>query len=182
MLQALEDLVLVEGFARLSMDDLASRLHSSKSTLYGLASSREQLVIAVVRHFFKEATARIEAEVAPVADAPTKIAIYLAAVGAEMRRMSPVCYGDMLSYEPTRGIYERNSLAAANRVREFIQEGVLAGTFRVVSGEFVGAAVALLIDGIQHGELLERTGLSSGDAFTELSTFVLSALTNTDQR
>jgi hypothetical protein len=38
------------------------------------------------------------------------------------------------------------------------------GAFRIVNAHFVGEASALLIEGIQHGELLERTGLDSGDA------------------
>jgi hypothetical protein len=42
----------------------------------------------------------------------------------------------------------------------------------------VGEAVERLIDGIQHGDLLARTNLSSGDAFSELSDLVLAALAN----
>lgn len=178
LLQRLEDLILVEGFAHLTVDDVASRLQCSKSTLYGIAASKEQLVAAAVRHFFREATERIEGKVAPITDPAQRIATYLAGVGTEMRRMSPQCYGDMVSSAPTAEIYAKNSLAAARRVGEFIQTGIAAGAFRAVNAEFVGASVSLLIDGIQHGELLERTGLSSGDAFTELANLVLDALTD----
>jgi len=182
LLQRLEDLVLREGFSHLTVDDLASRLQCSKSTLYAIAASKERLVVAVVRHFFREATARIEARVAEIEDPVNRISTYLASVGAEMRRMSPRCYADMVGTEATVDIYEKNSLAAARRVREFIQDGVAAGYFRAVNAEFVGAAVTLLIDGIQHGDLLERTGLSSGDAYTELSSLVLNALANRQER
>jgi hypothetical protein len=84
---------------------------------------------------------------------------------------------DMVAHDSTRGIYSLNSAAAGRRVHELIREGIDAGLFRTIHAEFVGEAVGL-IDGIQHGELLARTGLSSGDAFTELSDLVLSALTN----
>jgi hypothetical protein len=50
-----------------------------------------------------------------------------------------------------------------------------------VHAQFVGESVGLLVDGIQHGDLLERTGLSSGDAYRELSGLVLATLTNTTQ-
>jgi AcrR family transcriptional regulator len=177
-LQRVQDLVLAEGFARLTVDDLAARLSCSKSTLYAISSSKEYLVTTVVKRFFRDATSRIEAQVADVGDPAQRIAAYLAGVGTEMRRMSSGCYEDMVTHDSTRDIYAVNSAAAARRVHELIHEGIEAGRFRPVHAEFIGEAVGLLIDGIQHGELLRRTGLSSGDAFTELSDLVLAALTN----
>ena len=56
LLDQLEELFLAEGFARFTLDDLAVRLHCSKSTLYALADSKEQLALRVIRHFFRKAT------------------------------------------------------------------------------------------------------------------------------
>jgi AcrR family transcriptional regulator len=178
LLSRIQDLVLAEGFARLTVDDLAARLQCSKSTLYAISSSKESLVTLAIRHFFRDATAHIEDRIAGIADAAERIAAYLAGVGAEMRRLSPACYDDMVASDATRDVYALNSAAAARRVRGFIRDGIADGRFRSVHAEFVGEAVGLLIDGIQHGELLKRTGLSSGDAYTELSDLVLAALTN----
>ncbi|MFE0021958.1 TetR/AcrR family transcriptional regulator [Amycolatopsis sp. NPDC059021] len=178
LLRQLAGLVLAEGFARLTVDDLASRLQCSKSTLYAVAASKEQLVVLAVRHFFTESAARVSEKVAPITDPSQRIAAYLAGLGAEMRRMSPECYADMVTTQATAEIYARNSLAAAQHVRESIQDGVASGEFRAVNADFVGAAVSLLIDSIQHGELLDRTGLAMGDAYTELGNLVLAALTN----
>lgn len=178
LLRRIQDLVLAEGFARLTVDDLAARLQCSKSTLYAISSSKEYLVTTAIRHFFRDAAAAIEERVAGVADPAEKIAAYLAGIGIEMRRLSQACYDDMVTHDSTRDIYAVNSAAAARRVRELIKQGIEAGLFRAVHAEFVGEAVGLLIDGIQHGELLARTSLTSGDAFTELSDLVLSALTN----
>jgi AcrR family transcriptional regulator len=160
------------------VDDLAARLRCSKSTLYAISSSREYLIGTAIRHFFRDATARIEEQVREISDPAARIAAYLAGVGTEMRRMSPACYEDMVSSDLTAEIYAVNSAAAARRVREFIHEGVGSGAFRAVHAAFVAEAVALLIDGIQHGVLLNRTGMSSGDAFAELSDLVLAALLN----
>jgi AcrR family transcriptional regulator len=178
LLGRLQELALAEGFARLTVDDLAARLHCSKSTLYAISSSREYLVATAIRHFFRDATAHIEANVREINDPAARIAAYLAGVGTEMRRMSPACYEDMVSSDLTAEIYAVNSAAAARRVREFIHEGVESGAFRAVHAAFVGEAVALLIDGIQHGVLLNRTGMSSGDAYAELGDLVLAALLN----
>ena len=57
LFDALVALFLAEGFARSTLDDLAARLRCSKSTLYQLARSKDELVRAVAVHFFREATA-----------------------------------------------------------------------------------------------------------------------------
>ena len=51
LFDALIDLFLSEGFAHLTLDDIAARLRCSKSTLYTLAGSKEQLVRAAIRVF-----------------------------------------------------------------------------------------------------------------------------------
>jgi AcrR family transcriptional regulator len=178
LLSQIQDLVLAEGFARLTADDLAARLQVSKSTLYAISSSKEYLVTTAIRHFFRDATAHMEQRVAGIADPAERIATYLAGAGTEFRRMSQACYNDMVANDATRAVYALNSAAAARRVRGFVREGIDEGRFRTVHAEFVGETVTLLIDSIFHGELLNRTGLSSGDAFTQLSDLVLAALTN----
>ena len=178
LIEQLEELMLAEGFAHLTMDGLAARLQCSKSTLYAVAAGKDRAVQSVLKHFFREATTRIEARVAPIADPAERIAVYLASVGDEMRRMSRQCHIDMVADDETFEMWALNARASAQRVREFISEGVAAGVFRGVHAAFVGETVGLLVDAIQHGELLERTGLSSGEAYTELSELVLATLTN----
>lgn len=178
LLQRLEDLLLAEGFSALSVDDIAASLKCSKATLYAIASSKEQLVIAVVKHFFGAAAAKIERAVELDHDPQRRITTYLTGVGTAMRRNSPAFYRDMVTFEPTARIYRRNSQTAARRVRELIEEGLAAGVLRDVHGVFAAQLVALAIDGIQSGELLESTGLSSGDAFTELSDLLLNGLSS----
>jgi|SRR5215469_924471 len=178
VLMQLEELFLSEGFADYTIEALVARLRCSKSTLYGIAPSRDEIIVVVVKQFFREAARRIEARVGEIADPRDRIAAYLAGVGSEMSRMSENCYSDMVSYAITRDIYDHNSRVAASRVNSMIQEGIAAGKFRQLHAEFVGQAISVLIEGIQGGTLLRRTGLSSGEAYHELSGLVLGSLTN----
>ncbi|WP_329600025.1 TetR/AcrR family transcriptional regulator [Streptomyces pseudovenezuelae] len=182
LLARLQRIVLEEGFARLTVDALAARLECSKSTLYAISSSRHHLVATVLKSFFRDAAEQVEKDVVQVADPARQIAAYLAAVGAQMQRMSAACYDDMLDDDATREIYAVNSMAATRRVREMIHAGVESGDFRAVHAEFVSEAVGLLIDGIHSRELLDSTRLSSGEAFIELSNLVLAALSKEDRR
>ncbi|MGC9543991.1 hypothetical protein [Streptomyces sp. UG1] len=72
----------------------------------------------------------------------------------------------------------KNSAAAARRVHELIEEGVQAGVFRALNGHFAAQVVAVTIDAVQSGVLLERTGLTAGDAFSELGDLLLDGLSS----
>ena len=176
LLQRLEGIFLAEGFSSFTTDDLCRRLHCSKSTLYSIARTREQIILAVTRHFFARSTATIEAMVATDNDPARRIVRYLGGVGAAMRQNSPVFYADLVAYPPTAEIYRVNSAAAARRVRSFIDDGVAAGAFRSNDAGLAARSVALLIDGVQSGTLLEGTDLSPGQAYAELGELIVFGL------
>jgi AcrR family transcriptional regulator len=176
LLERLERIFLAEGFSSLTVDEICRRLKCSKSTLYSIADSREQIIQAVTRHFFARATVAIEAEVAQEKDPARRIIRYLDGVGTAMRRNSVAFYVDMVSYQPTANIYHLNSDAAARRVRELIERGVEVGAFRKADAALAAQAIALLIDGVQSGELLQATGLSAGEAFSELGELLVNGL------
>ncbi|MER5671918.1 TetR/AcrR family transcriptional regulator [Pseudonocardia alni] len=176
LLTQLEQIVLAEGFTAVTMDDLAQRLGCSKATLYSVAGTKDQLVQTVTRRFFQQAAAQIEAAVAAETDPRVRIRTYLTGVGTAMRRNSPAFYDDMVSYEPTARIYRKNSDTAARRVHELITAGIRSGAFRDVNGTFAARLVAVAIDSVQSGVLLEGSGLTAGDAFSQLGDLLLDGL------
>jgi len=176
LFDGLQALFLAEGFRHLSLDDLATRLRCSKTTLYALAPSKEQLAVAVVSHYFKGATERVEAQIADVADVRLRIVRYLAAIGEEMQSASAEFTSDVDGFDPARQIYERNSRAAAERIHGLVTEGIATGVFHDVHAAFAAEMVGATIAAIQGGEVRRRTGLTDAEAFTQLSSFVLRAL------
>src|SRR3990170_9156437 len=94
MLGRLRELFLREGFAELSVGDLAERLHCSRSTLYLVAPSKEQIVVATVRSFFRLAANRVEATVATSEDPARRLALYFEAVATELQPASDRFYAD----------------------------------------------------------------------------------------
>ncbi|MEY8040417.1 TetR/AcrR family transcriptional regulator [Saccharopolyspora cebuensis] len=177
LLDRLRDLFLAEGFAHFTLGELAARLHCSKSTLYTLAASKEQLAVRVVAHYFRCATEEIEGAIAEV-DAPAaRIRIYLEAAAAALRPASRQFIDDMAANPATRATYEANAHAAADRIRGFIGAGVRQGAFREVHAALVAEMVGRTIAGIQRGEIGARTGLSDAAAFEALSRFLIGGLT-----
>jgi AcrR family transcriptional regulator len=173
---ALVDLVLAQGFSHLTMDQFAAQLNCSKRTLYALASSKEQLAVLTVRHFFKRATEQVEAAIARTRAPAKRVTRYLEAVAEALRPASRAFRDDIAHFRPATEIYEQNTLAAAQRVRELIDEGTQAGVFRRVHAAFVGEVVTATMRRITSGEIAATTGLSDAEAYSELAELVVTAI------
>ena len=169
-------LLLAEGFAAFTLDDLAARLRCSKRTLYALAGSKEQLVRAAVVHFFRRATERVEAAVESVPGAAARVQAYLRAVARELAPASPTFLQDVAAFAPAAEVYERNTQAAARRVRDLVDAGVAAGEFRAVHAGFVGDIVSATMVRIQHRGIAASTGLGDADAYRLLADLLLYGL------
>lgn len=182
LLDQLLALFLAEGFAEATLDDFAAKLHCSKSTLYALAPSKEQLALRVVGQFFRVATERIEKRVSAAGDARERISVYLSGAAEELGVASAAFVADVSDFAPTREVYRRNAQAAAGRIRAFITEGVADGLFRDVHARLVGEMAGWLIEGIQSGVVGERAEVSDSDAFAGLADLLLGGLASPADR
>ena len=172
----LVELFLREGFSEITLAEAADRLHCSKTTIYSLASSREQLVRSAVVHFFKGAADRVEHKLAAATDPADRIAVYLRAVGDELRPASAAFIDDVAAFPPASEIYERNTRIAADRVRDLISEGVDHGSFRPVPAAFVAEAVTAVMVRIQQRQISAATGLSDAQSYDELATLIVQGI------
>ncbi|MDH6236831.1 hypothetical protein [Cryobacterium sp. CG_9.6] len=172
----LVDLFLREGFADMTLADAATRLHCSKSTIYSLARSREQLVQKVVVHFFRAAAEHVEQKLHGTLDPTDRIAAYLRAVGAELRPASAAFMDDVAAFDPANAVYERNTAFAAVRVGALIRDGVEAGAFREVPAAFIAEAVSAVMVRIQQQHITESTGLTPAQAYDELADLVVNGI------
>ncbi|MEE2032148.1 TetR/AcrR family transcriptional regulator [Rhodococcus chondri] len=170
-------LFLDEGFAHLTLDDIAARLRCSKSTLYALAENKDRLVHAVTVHFFRGATERVEADLARSRSSEARIRTYLEAVGRQLEPASARFMEDIAGTAAAREVYERNTRLAADRVRTLIDEGVAAGELREVHAAFVADVVAAIMVRIQQRQVARATGLADAQAYRELAALLNHGLT-----
>ncbi|WP_026909476.1 TetR/AcrR family transcriptional regulator [Patulibacter minatonensis] len=169
----LVELFLAEGFRGLTLGDLTQRLRCSKTTLYALGESKEQLVGNAVVRFFRAATGEVEAATAAADGAEAKIAAYLSAVADALRPASADFIADVAAHPTARRAYARNTKIAAGRVRDLVNEGVASGDFREVHAAFVADTIAATMQRIQSGDVLRTTGLHDAEAYEELARLVL---------
>jgi AcrR family transcriptional regulator len=176
ILDGLVELFLAAGFLEFSVEDLAERLQCSKSTLYAVAPSKEQLITAVVRAFFRGATERIEARLALETDPVAGIRAYLEAISAELAPASTAFFADLDLFEPAREIYVHNTAIAAHRVQELVQAASRPGR-TPVDAAFIGAVAGATMESIQRGETALMTGLSSATAYRSLADLIIAGVT-----
>ena len=165
-----------EGFAQFTLDDLAERLRCSKTTLYALAPTKHELVVEAVKQYFREAVPAVEARVAVAPGPSEKVVAYLHAVGDYLEPLSRAFMDDLSSFAPAAAVYRQNTAAAAERIRTLIADGVAAGAFRPVHAAFVGEIVAVALFEIQRGEMFARLEMSDAEAYAELASLVVHAL------
>lgn len=171
VLDQLIPLFYAEGFLAFSLEDLARRLGCSKSTLYVVAASKEQIIQTTVRESFRRATDAVERRVAEEPDAHRRIAVYLDAISAQLAPATPTYFADVDAYEPARDVYRHNVRLAAQRVKELVE----ASGQRRVDPRFVGTVAGLVLEGIHRGEVEADTGLDDAAAFHQLALLVATA-------
>ncbi|WP_109526608.1 MULTISPECIES: TetR/AcrR family transcriptional regulator [Nocardia] len=176
LFDALLELFLVEGFAHLTLDDIARTLRCSKSTLYTLAGSKEQLVRAATVYFFRRAAEDVETHIDARAGARERITAYLSAVGITLATASDQFMIDLDAFAPAREIYEKNTRIAARRVRQLIDEGVARGEFRDVHAAFAADLVATMMVRIQQRGVRASTGLDDALAYRELAAILTAGI------
>lgn len=176
LFDAIVVLFLAEGFADTTLDQLSARLRCSKSTLYALAASREQLIRAAVVHFFRRAAAHVEDRIAGLDAGTGRVGAYLDGVARELAPAEPSFYADVTAFGPAREIYERNTVLAAQRVGELIDEGISAGAYRRVDPVLAADLISAAMTRIADGGVGRATGRDDAAAFRALADLIMDGL------
>ncbi|TYB42275.1 TetR/AcrR family transcriptional regulator [Actinomadura chibensis] len=177
LVDRLMEVFLDRGFADLSVAELAAVLRCSKSTLYAVAASREQIIVAVVRAFFRRATERVEAVLDASADPRERVGAYLRAISAELAPASPAFFADLDAFAPAREIYKRNTRYAVRRVRGLVREAFPDGAGAAADAAFVGAVAGQVMEAIHRGEIEAETGLDDSAAYAALASLIVARMT-----
>ena len=175
-LQALEALILSEGFSQLSVSEIAARLKCSKRTLYELAPSKKSLVLRALNNFFSRIREQGD-HVAENASGPAQIVYEYLQVGEyASERLSQAVVADIDDWEPARALWRNHIGLRVEGLYKIIDKGVKEGTFREVSPVFMAEVTFASINRLRDPDFNERTGLTISEAFHELYLMLLHSL------
>ncbi|QMW66897.1 TetR/AcrR family transcriptional regulator [Mumia sp. ZJ1417] len=174
LMDELISLFLAEGFLSFGIGDLAARLRCSRTTLYAIAPSKEQIIAAAVRAFFRGATEHVEASLAEESDPVARLRTYLEAISCELAPASPAFFADVDAFAPARDVYRRNTEWAARRVRQLVAD--LGPQGSGVDPAFAGVVAAQVMLSIQSGELEAQTGVDDATAYHQLASLLVAGV------
>ena len=167
VLDRLEDRFLEEGFADVTMRELAAYLRCSLRTLYEIAPSKQQLVLVVLDRFLHRVGRTALSSIDPEASVVERIRTYLRS-GGELRRWTSVFAEDAADAPDVLRLLDHH-LAYLNAVLvSLIAEGIEEGEMRAVdarlaAGVLTGAAMMLT-----RPDVDVPTGDEAVDAITDL--------------
>lgn len=142
---------LHEGFESFTIDAATKRFHCSKSTVYALGHSRDEIIRRILISFFKEVTRRTEAALTAQRSPKNALERYFSAIAAALEPASPAFMRDLAREPVAREIYATNTQAATKTINELVEKGIKAGEFHSESPSFVAAITATIMEHIQCG-------------------------------
>lgn len=169
LLEALEDIFLREGLRRVTIGDLASRLHCSRRTLYELAPTKEDLFLLVLDNLLGRIRLRGEEARNATADPAERIEAYLEPGIRDTRAATQFFTAEVAGLPAARRLMEEHQRARMRGLRELIAEGVRRGSFRGFDPHLVAEVFAIAYRRATDPEFLAGTRLSMTEAYRELS-------------
>ncbi|MGE0858844.1 MAG: TetR/AcrR family transcriptional regulator [Gammaproteobacteria bacterium] len=177
LLDALEDMVLREGFAELGVSEIAQRLSCSKRTLYELAPSKRELVLLVLDRFFARIREEAGRATESAGDAHLRMYAYLQVGVRAAERLSPTTIADIHRWPPARVLWQEHVRKRVDGLKRIIDAGVQQGEFRDIPTAFVAEVVFASINRLREPDFYDATDLTISEAFDELYRMLLAALT-----
>jgi AcrR family transcriptional regulator len=166
LLDDLEKLFTSEGFRHLTIGDIASRTKCSRRTLYGLSSSKEELVVMVIDRYFNRMGKDAKQRADQVADIRDKIEAYFSASVDRSAEVSQHFLDDIEGYLPTKQLYDRQQALAVGALETMFRQAMEAGTMRQGSAALMAEIVDAVIKRLRDAETLAKVGATRADVLT----------------
>ena len=181
LLDQLEAMFLGEGFLHMRIGGLASRLRCSRSTLYKLAPSKEQLFVLVVERWVNKGTDMILAEAEKCESPIEEIETVFRLTTEVQSRGTPAFWRDALNYAPTAQRFSEDRARGIERVRSYLDDGIAQGIFRPTNTSYVAHMVWLGLQAARDPDLLGRLGMTQREALRELQELLLRGMIASDR-
>jgi len=172
VLDELESIFVDEGFAHLTVADLAARLHCSRRTLYEIAPTKDELVLVVLdrrlRHLGSVARAHVESIEGPL----DQVEAFMVAGTSELKQASLNFQEDVARFPAARRLFASHFRYATALIVEMIDAGIESGAFRVLNSRVLAEVIDASLERLQDPDLLRASGLTIDEAVAEYAAFV----------
>jgi len=182
LLDGLEDVFLREGFRRVTMGELASRLHCSRHTLYQLAESKEELVLLVLARVLGRIR-RMGLEAAGArSDIRERIVALVEPGVSELRRATSLFFADVAAFAPAKRLLEQHQNARREDTQRLLDEAIRTRTFRDINSRLAAEVIVASVQRVMDSSFLVEVGLSAADAIRGAEDLLLHGLLHLHER
>ncbi|MDY7105979.1 MAG: TetR/AcrR family transcriptional regulator [Actinomycetota bacterium] len=176
ILDQLDTIFVDEGFAGLTIQQLAARLRCSRRTLYELAPSKDELVLFVIDRRLRR-TGHLAAEVLRTVDDPAeRLTAYVLTGTSRLRRASIRFREDVARFPAAQRVMAAHHRYASAIMAEIIDEGIARGRFHPLRAAVVAEIVDAAFERLQDPTILRDLGISFEDATEELTVLLARGL------
>ncbi len=176
LLDALEAIVLSEGFGGLTVGDLANRLSCSRSTLYALAPSKEELFLTLEEHFLTRVQTNALACAARETDPANRLIGYIAGAIESVRDVGTPYLAEVSAYTPARQLLAEFQRTTIGHLRTLIEAGIADGAFHALNARITAEVLDAAVSRIQDPRVLAETGLTASEALEHVSQLLTQGL------
>ena len=176
LLDELERLFVAEGFAHLSVADLAARLRVSRSTLYRLATGKQELAELVISRMFDRMDESGRAALEKSADPAAQVAACLGNGTALVRTGGLEFSRDLVANPGTRAICDRRQALVMAALEGLVEDGVRSGGFRPVPAAVVVQVADAAHTRLRDAAVLAALGMTHAEAIDALTGILLDGI------
>ena len=175
ILAALEEIQIHS--LRFHMDDITRRLHMSKTSLYKIVLSKEQLMDAVMSYLmahFDIEERKIRAMSGPVRH---KVTAFIKLYTEAFKRFDKSVYTDLrVDYEKSWRRWTRFREQKIDVLMELLQEGIDRKEFRQVNLEVMRQCLLVTSEALSSFEFLQHSNLTYSNALESLGDILFTGI------
>ena len=176
VLDVVERVLQREGIRAVRMGQLAAEASCSRSTLYELATSKEDLLLLVIDRMMRRIMRHGAAAIDEAGDPVEKIRAMMTSGVLDFGDLGPSFLDAVRDHPPARLLFERRVVEGLDVLQALINDAIAAGEFRPVNSAVLAEAIFAIVTRFTDPDFVRATRVSSMSGLAELIDVLLDGL------
>ena len=180
ILSCVRETFLKDGFYKTTMDEIASKLHMSKKTIYKHFPSKEELVKEVMKTHMRATTQTIRNHVNQHSNAVEKLFDIFNIVGQTILKVNEKMIMDLQYYSPDvwKEVDDFRAKQITSNFSRIFEQGKAEGYFLNIKTEIILSIFTSSVRATVNPDFAVNSGISLKDAFTAIIEVLMNCILN----
>ena len=176
VLDVVEAVFLRKGIRAVRIGELAAEASCSRSTLYELAPSKEDLLLLVLDRMMRRIMQRGTRAIEQAGDPVERVRALMMSGALDLSALGPRFMEAVRQHPPARLLFDRRIAEGREALEALIADAVRAGRFRTVNAAIVAEAMIAVLLRFTDPEFARSAALSPTGGLAELVDVLLDGL------